>query len=409
MRKLNARAAIAAALFAILIVSPAFFATAAYAQQAIQTEQQAPQYAPPEFNDLLQGLSGVIDEIFVGKTPEAQKLIYGAAKGLIHSLGDPHSAFLTPEETSLYKASMQGSIPGIGSTLQMKDGITSVVETKPGSPSEQAGMKKGDVLLKVDETELTDLSLVEITMKIRGPIGTKVKIEVYRPEEKKIYTFDIVRAVISLNVDVKMKMAGEFAVITIPEFGDNAADQFQKIVDDLKQQVLAQKLDLKGVVLDLRGNPGGRVDICGKILSNWIFESDTFMIVRTKQGDTPYTAGKYAPGAKALLHGMPTVVLINGASASASEITAGALRDYGLAKIVGEKSYGKGSMQAVSDDLPDGSSFHLTIAWWLTPKMNVIEKTGLTPDVVVPFTEADAKAGRDPQRDKALEMLKNWK
>ncbi|MFH0874103.1 MAG: S41 family peptidase [Candidatus Komeilibacteria bacterium] len=329
---------------------------------------------------------------------DEQKLYYGAIRGMVDAVGDPHTLFLAPQENQEFSQDLNGSFDGIGAEISAKDGNLVVVAPLPGSPAAKAGIKAGDIILSIDDVSAQNLNIDEAVAKIRGPKGTSVVLLVIhkdstnsKPEKITVQRDTIDIPVISSSVD-----ASNIATIRIISFNQDVEKKFISALNDIT------KKNPKGLIIDLRNNPGGFLDQAVAIASAWVKEGD--VVVKESfidaGKDTTYAARKFVRAPE-----VPTVVLINGGSASASEILAGALQDYGLATVVGEKSYGKGSVQNL-EQLPDGSAVKITVAKWLTPKGRSIQDQGIQPDVVVPFTDADVQANKDPQLDKALELIK---
>ncbi|MFA6603977.1 MAG: S41 family peptidase [Patescibacteria group bacterium] len=335
-------------------------------------------------------------QYFDSSSVSDSKLFYGSLAGMVAALDDPHSRFFDPTEAKQFEEAKSGKFCGIGAVLEDKQETLTIIRIMPGSPAERAGLKAGDQILTIDGQPTKDKKIDECVTKIRGAKKTKVKLLVNRPGLPQPQEFMITRDEVTIE-SVKWKMiergGKHLAVIQIAEFQRNTDEQF----DEAVAAIIKAKAD--GLVLDLRDNPGGYLHIAIDIAGEWIGSG---VVVQQKYRDG--TIEKSGVQHKARLAAMPTIVLLNKNSASASEVLTGALKDNDKIRIVGEKSYGKGCVQT-GYDLPDGSYVKLTISLWLTPSGNMIHKVGIEPDVAVPLTEDDAKNERDPQLDKALELL----
>ncbi|HVW66950.1 MAG TPA: S41 family peptidase [Candidatus Peribacteraceae bacterium] len=326
----------------------------------------------------------------------AQQMVYGATKGMVDSVGDPYTYFMTPQENQQFQDLLSGELQGIGAELTLKNGEVKVVSIIKGSPAEKAKLLPGDIITQVNKKTLENMSLNDIVMLIRGKKGTSVTLTVYRGTETQPRTFTIVRDTIqvpSVDYSVKQTATGSVGVLTINEFGDSTIREVQSALKDVPNQ------NLKGLIIDLRDNGGGYLDGAVSLVSMFVKEGKVVTVDSHDQGqEVHYVTGN------PILPTIPLVVLVNGGTASASEITAGALQDNGRAKIIGTQTFGKGTVQEVLD-LPDGSSLRVTIARWLTPKGRDLGKEGVTPDIQIDRTDADYEAGNDPQMTAALEWI----
>jgi carboxyl-terminal processing protease len=336
-----------------------------------------------------------VKEDYINKDTADTKLFYGAIGGIVDSLDDPYSVFLDPEKAKEFNESLSGSFDGIGAELGMKKNQLLIIATLPDMPAEKAGLRAGDKILSVDKKTTTNMTIDEAVTKIRGKRGTKVVLTIYRDGEQRERDIEIVRDKIVIQ-PVKWEMKeGGIGYIRIAHFTEGTAAKFKEAA----QSLLAKKA--KGLVLDVRNNPGGYLDAAVSVAGYWI---DGKTVVVEKYADD--TQDEYRGNVVPFLKQMPTVVLINKGSASASEIVSGALQDEGKAVLIGEQSFGKGSVQDVQR-LSDGSELKLTIAKWLTPKGRTIQDEGIAPDIVVPMTDQDYTDKKDPQLDRALQELKN--
>lgn len=319
------------------------------------------------------------------------KLTDGMRQGLVNAAGDQHTEFLTAEQTKEFNESLSGSFSGIGAELGRDNDLILVVSPLSGYPAEKAGLKSKDVIIEVNGETTYGLGLSEVVKKIRGPEGTEVKIKVVRDKKDEL-DFAITRASISIpSVESKM-LDNQVGYIKISQFSDDTVTLAREAAEKLKQD------NAKGIILDMRGNPGGLLDAAVGVSSLWL--SPDKVVLQEKRGGKVIKT--YNASGNPILKDVPTVVMIDGGSASASEIVAGALRDNNVATLLGETSYGKGSVQVVKD-LPDGSSLKVTIARWFTPNGRNIDKEGIKPDVEV---EQPKDSKDDAQLQVAQEKLK---
>ena len=336
-----------------------------------------------------------LEEKYVERsTIDRKKLVTGATSGLVKALGDPYTVFLPPQQSKLFREDVHGSFGGIGAEIGIRKETLTIIAPLKGSPAERAGLKAGDKIFKINATSTADLSLEEAVSFIRGPIGTKVALTVSHDSED-IREVTIIRETIVVPIlDTAHKDSGVFHIHLL-NFNEKSPLEFRGAV----REFLAS--GDKKIVLDLRQNPGGFLDAAVDIAS-WFIPAGE-VVAREREADGTETL--YRSAGHRLLEGVPLVVLTDQGSASASEILAGALRDARGAKLIGEKTFGKGSVQAVKN-LSGGASLKITIAKWLTPNGTSINEKGLEPDIKVEVKKEDAKAGKDPQLEKALEVLK---
>ena len=338
-----------------------------------------------------------INEKYVNRPADMQKVLYGAVSGAVSALDDPYSVFLPPKEAKEFKDELAGTLEGIGAEIATKNQLLVVVSPLADSPAEKAGIKAGDYIQKIDGKETAGLAVDEAVGKIRGSAGTKVTLSVFHKGQTKPQDITITRAKIevqSIESETKEVNGKKIGYIQIRRFGDDTAKKLEKIVSDFLVQ------NVSGVILDVRSNPGGFLEAAVDVASNWVSNGKIVVIQEFGSG----VREEYKSEGQARLSGIPTAVLINGGSASASEIVAGALQDQGFAKLVGEKTFGKGSVQELID-LRDDAQVKLTIAKWLTPNGHDLNKDGLEPDEKIELKDEDFEADRDPQMDKAVEML----
>jgi carboxyl-terminal processing protease len=320
-------------------------------------------------------------------------MFYGALKGLVESTGDPYTMFMEPKIAKEFSDDLAGTFEGIGAELGKKNNIITIVAPLAGMPAEKVGLKAGDQIYAVNGESTAGLTIDEAVNKIRGPKGTEVTLTIFRDGFEKTKDFKIIRQTIIVK-SVKTSMsADKIFTITITNFNDDTSELFKNAA--------AQALEKnpKGIILDLRNNPGGYLETAIDVASEWIDQG----VVVSEQFSSE-KKNDYSHRGLARLKNFPTVVLVNQGSASASEIVAGALKDDGKATIVGMKTFGKGSVQTL-EDISDGSSIKITVAKWLTPKGYNINEQGIAPDVEVDLTVDDYNKNKDPQMDKALEIL----
>ena len=321
---------------------------------------------------------------------DTQKLIYGANRGLVEAAGDPHTAYMDPDETKEFDKSLSGQIGGgIGAEIGLRNNKPTIIKPLENSPAQKAGIKAGEVIVKVNDESSSDWSVDKVVSKIRGEIGTSVKLTLLsegQTREVSVVRQNIVSPAVESEVD------GEIGILKVNRFGDDTVSLSRKYASEFVEK------GVKKVILDLRNNPGGTVGAAQGLLGIWLDNQ----IAMTERRGSEIVKTLRTTGAP-ILGNMKTVVLINGNSASASEITAGALREYGKATLVGQKSYGKGSVQIVLG-LPGGSQMKVTEARWYTPKGKNIDKTGIEPDVKVDLSSDDVNNSVDPQMDKAKSL-----
>ncbi|MDD4290297.1 MAG: S41 family peptidase [Patescibacteria group bacterium] len=329
------------------------------------------------------------------------QMFYGSLSGLVASLNDPYSIFLPPDISEEFNSELEGKFDGIGAELSIKDEKITVIAPLPNSPAEKAGIKAGDVILAINKIDTSYISLNNAVGMIRGEKGTKVTLTIQSGSEKErdieITRDEIHYESIKTNTGKpeidKLLNDRNIAYIKITHFNQDTESLFEKAVND--------SLNKQYIILDLRNNPGGYLTTAIKVSSYWI---DNNIIVKEVSKNREKTQN-YSSTGFAKLKDKKTVVLVNKGSASASEIVAGALQDYKVATIIGETTFGKGSVQDLTK-LPDGSSIKLTIAKWLTPHDRAIDKEGIKPDIEIILSGDDYNKDKDPQLDKAIELLK---
>jgi carboxyl-terminal processing protease len=335
------------------------------------------------------------------KYPSASKVtdqerVFGAISGLASSLNDPYSVFFNPEETKSFEEEIAGNFDGIGMEVGLKDKTLTVIAPLKDTPAYRADIKSGDKILKIDKKLTTGLSIEEAVKLIRGPKGTSVTLTIFHEGSKQPKEITIIRDTINIpTLDTEIRKDGIF-VIKLYSFSANSANLFRNA---MKQFVESGKDKL---LLDLRGNPGGYLDASIDIASWFLKEGK--VIVTEDYGNNKTAEIFRSKGYDIFNDKLKFVILIDDGSASASEILAGAMQDNNRAKIVGSQSFGKGSVQEIVKITPD-TLLKITVARWLTPSGISISEKGLTPDYIVENTEKDLDAKKDPQMDKAIELL----
>jgi len=337
----------------------------------------------------------LVHQDYVDQPVDDVQLMHGAISGMLKALGDPHSSYMDPEEYQIALSDESGELEGIGAEVEGSGDFLRIISPMPGSPAEKSGILPGDLIIKVDDTDIVGMSESHIISLVRGPAGTTVHLTIQREGQTEPLEFDIVRARIEVP-SVESKLLPEnIAYVKVNDFGD-------KTTNELKSTLTALMADPPpaGLVLDLRGNPGGYLDTAIEVVSQFIPDG---VVMRERSGDG--SEKTYEAHSGGLATDIPLVVLIDKGSASASEIVAGAIQDRGRGQIVGETSYGKGSVQTWHALAGDNGAVRVTIARWLTPNGRSIHKLGITPDVVVERTDDDRAAQRDPQLEEAIKLL----
>jgi len=338
------------------------------------------------FTDVLR----IIKENYV-EPVSTKDLIYGALNGMTKSL-DPFSSFFTPKQYESFRQETEGEFGGVGIEIGMEKGRPVVISPIEGTPAFKAGIKPGDVILEIDGEDTSNMSLIDVVQRIRGKVGTKVQLTIYRKGMEKPMKIELERALIKIE-SVKWTTLGDVGYIKLSQFNDNVSVQVEKALKELTSQ------RVKGIILDLRNDPGGLLSEAVNVASLFLPEGKLVVYTRGRNGETQ----KYFARRKPVVpDDLPVIVLINKGSASASEIVAGALQDYKRAIIVGEKSFGKASVQNIIP-LEDGSALKLTVAYYYTPLGRLIHHKGIVPDVQVAMDEKQEEALQEAIRQKKLE------
>ncbi len=334
-----------------------------------------------------------LQEDFLYGPVSEKDLFYSALSGLVDGAGDPYSRFFAPKAASDFQTDLEGKFEGIGAEIGIKDDRVVVVAPLPDSPAIKAGIKAGDIIYLIDDVDTSGMAVEEAVGLIRGIGGTTVVLTVSHDGLDDVVEIPIVRDTIEIS-SVEWEITEDnIAVINLYFFNEDTARNFNKAVNEILTK------DVDGLVLDLRNNPGGFLDRAVTVAGEWV-GNQTVVFERMEAGFVqPFDAQGLAR-----LDAIKTIVLVNGGSASASEIVAGALQDYGVATIIGTQTFGKGSVQEYRE-FSDGSGIKITIAEWLTPKGRSIQDDGITPDEIVEYTVEDFEAEVDPQLDRAIEIL----
>lgn len=336
----------------------------------------------------------LVHEQYVNQPLDDTLLMQGAIRGMMEAVGDDYTYYMDPKVYELESTSLSGQYEGIGAYVDTQGEYLTIVSPIEGSPAEAAGLRPGDQIIAIDGEDMTGVAPEAARQKVLGPAGTTVVLTVAREGEPEPLTFTIIRAKITVpSVTGEMREDG-IAYIDINFFGDRTTNELRAKLDEL----LAQ--NPKGIILDLRFNPGGYLVTSIEVASEFIDEGVVLIEQYSDGSRDTYNAlgnGKATD--------IPLVVLVNEGSASAAEIVAGALQDYGRAQLVGVQTFGKGSVQTIQPLSNNQGAARITIAKWLTPKERLIQGVGLTPDYIVEMTDADYENNRDPQLDKAVEVL----
>ncbi|MFH1780979.1 MAG: S41 family peptidase, partial [Candidatus Nealsonbacteria bacterium] len=337
-----------------------------------------------------------LEENFVDNSKmDYQKMIYGAVSGMTSSLKDPYTVYMPPEDAKIFKEDVSGEFTGVGMEIGIRNGELTVIAPLEGTPAQQAGLMAGDKIVKIDDTFTADLTTDEAVKLIRGEKGTKVVLTIFREDWLQAKDFEIIRDVIEVpSLKLTMK-EGNIAYINLYQFSEIATGAFNKTA----AEILASPADR--IILDLRNNPGGYLEVAQDI-AGWFLKKGELVTIEDFGGSIENE--EYRSLGSGRLSSYPLVILINKGSASASEILAGALRDNRNIQLIGTQSFGKGSVQTLKE-LKKGS-LKVTVAKWLTPKGTLIDKEGLKPDIEIELTEKDIDAGKDPQLEKAIEIIK---
>ena len=336
----------------------------------------------------------IVHSRFVDQPVDDVNMMRGAIRGMLDSLGDEHTTYMDPEQYAQASIGLSGEYEGIGAWVDTDGKFLTIVAPMPNSPAEKAGIKAGDVVIAVDGADMTGIDPSLVVQRVMGPQGSIVRLTIQRQGVAEPFDVEVVRDSINIPSVQSRMLDSKIAYVQLQTFGEGTTRDLKQALASL----LAQ--EPRGLILDLRGNGGGYLTTAVEVASEFIPEG---VVLTERFGDGREEVYRAKPGGLATK--IPMLVLVDAGSASASEIVAGALQDFGRAQLVGETTYGKGSVQ---DWLPlanDQGAVRVTIARWYTPKDRQINAAGLAPDVEVPISEEDIQAKRDPQLDKAIELL----
>jgi carboxyl-terminal processing protease len=361
--------------------------------QYVLTGDIKSQYQEVSVNILWETWQRLEQEYLAAKDLDPQTMVYGAVKGMIASLDDPYTAFLTPEEVVEYFKSNAGEYEGIGATLMQDGAYVKVESAVDDTPAQRAGLKAGDVILSVNDEDVYNKSVYEVVSKIRGEAGSTVKLNIFRESDQQELELSITRAKIDIDNIALQDLGNGFYKIKIYKFTENSVEDFNRIWDSIVEGLVSK--NPKGIIIDLRNNPGGYVSAVEHVLGEFLNKDQIALIEESKNG----VRVEHKIDRVGRLLNVPLIVMVNGGSASASEIFAGAIQDYARGKIIGQKTVGKGVEQKLLN-LSDGSMLQVVFQRWLTPLgKNISKDDPIQPDIVLEETDlTDAKA---------LELLNN--
>jgi carboxyl-terminal processing protease len=360
-------------------------------------EGVGPTLSSAERQRLLADIWTILEQEYVDEAAlDTDQLYYGAAHGLVGAVGDPHTIYIEPVPAAIISEDLEGVFQGIGATVSMVNGELVIVRPLSGSPAERAGLLAGDVILKANDEELTGKTVDEAISIIRGPEGSTVRLLVRRQGVDGPFEISIIRARVEAPVVEGRMLEGGIAYLALAEYNALAAERLHQALEELLAQAPS------GLVLDLRGNPGGYLHIAVAVSSEFLAEGD-LILTEHERGKDPV---EYRAERDGSARELPLVVLVDGGSASAAEITAGALRCNKRAMLVGQTTYGKGSMQS-THDFEDGSSLRVTIARWYLPDGTNLDEYGLVPDIEAVTSEEQIAEGIDAPLQRAVAYLQN--
>ncbi len=360
----------------------------------VNEDEAIPEYLTQDVDfNLFWDVWDLINSKYYDKNVPQTQLFYGALAGLVNSLGDPHTVFMTAQDSDSFEEELQGHFEGIGAEIGIRNEQLSVISPLPDHPAIKAGLRAKDLILQIDGEDTQGMSLHEAVSKIRGPKGTEVVLTIYRQGLTQPQDYAITRQEINVK-SLTLEYQDKVGVIKIRQFNGDTVPLLNDAILDV-----TSRSDVKGLIVDLRNNPGGYLQAAIEVAGEWI-DGQTVVVEKDRVGNEL----KHRSNRPARLDNYPTIVLINAGSASGSEILAGALQDYGQCQVVGETSYGKGSVQELIY-LDNDASVKLTVAKWFTPNGRSIEGNGIQPDFVIEMSEEDYNQFQDPQMVKALELL----
>jgi len=379
-----------------VIAGASFLAGFGVNQLIHPTEQVQPVATESEYFDLFWEAWQVVEREFFGELPDPEEFTYGAIHGALRTLDDPATMLLEPMPSEDQMIDLRGVYEGIGALVSVDDEDQIIIVSPfDGSPAMQAGVRAGDIVLMVDDVAVTGMPLEEAVRLIRGPKGSTVRLTIMREEEIMPLVIKVVRGEVELATVGGVVLEDDIGYVRVALFSERTSQELQETLQELMAE------NLSGLILDLRNNPGGVFPSAAiEVASQFVDEG---VIVYQQFSDGREQAHRAIRGG--LATDIPLVVLVNRGTASNSEVVVGAIQDYDRGVLIGEHTFGKGSVQRVHE-LSDGSSLHVTMALLLTPDRHPINEEGITPDIVVPFTEEDFLQGIDPQLERAVEYLK---
>ena len=386
--------ALVAIVLAAMIAGSSFLAGFGV-NQLISHTQAHPRDGEPEYFDLFWEAWQIIEQEFFGELPDPKQLTYSAIQGSLRALDDPATTLVEPMTSDDQRLELSGAYEGIGAIVALDDNDQVVIVSPfDGSPAMQAGIKAGDIVLKVDDVAVTGMLLGEAVRLIRGPQGSTVSLTIMREEEAAPLVIEVIRDEVELATVIGTVLEDNIGYVRISLFSERTGQELKETLQGLMEE------NLSGLILDLRNNPGGIFPSAAiEVTSQFL---DMGIIVYQQFSDGQEQA--YSAQRGGLATDIPLAVLVNQGTASNSEVVAGALQDHDRGVLIGEQTFGKGSVQRVHE-LSDGSGLHVTIARLLTPDGRPFHGEGLTPDIVVPFTEEGYLQGIDPQLERAIEYL----
>lgn len=384
-----------AAIVLVAMIAGASFLAGFGVNQLISPAQVQTRAGEPEQFELFWEAWQVIEQDFFGELPDAEEFTHGSIRGALGTLDDPATMLVEPMASEDQIIDLRGVYEGIGALVSVDDQDQIIIVSPfDGSPAMQAGVRAGDVVLKVDDVAVTGMPLEEAVRLIRGPRGSTVRLTIMREGEDEPLVIEVTRGEVELTTVGGMVLEEGIGYVRISLFSERTSQELRATLQELMVE------DLSGLILDLRNNPGGvfpsaAIEVTSEFLDEGIIVYEQFRDGREQT---------YSAKRGGLATDIPLVVLVNQGTASNSEVVVGAIQDDGRGVLIGEQTFGKGSVQRVHE-LSDGSALHVTMARLLTPDRHIIHEEGITPDIVVPFTEEDFLQGIDPQLERAIEYL----
>jgi carboxyl-terminal processing protease len=366
---------------------------------ATYSGQRPPEEVSREAGVLWRTLSLLQGEYY-GRPLDSRQLVYAAIRGMVQSVGDEYTVFLPPQQAEEVRRSFEGNYEGIGIFVELRNGLPTVVSPIPGTPADRAGLQPGDAIVAVDGRPTKSLPLDQVISWVRGPSGTRVTLTVQRPGQFNPFDVTLTRQRITAPAVLAQTLDHEFAYLRLTVFNERTVPELDKALSE------ALGAGRRGIVLDLRNNGGGFVDSAQQTLGRFL-EGGVAFYEDSDPGQGGITEMPVKPGGTRA-YKLPMVVLVNSYTASAAEIVAGALQDYGRATLIGERTFGKGTVQRVHD-FEDGSSLRITVAHWLTPSKRDITAQGIMPDLILPLQGRSFPLDEDPHVLRAVEFLRTGK